>query len=273
MPVIRASFGEGDRIMTLKAPVYISIDHLTHTFDSSDDGQVTAFKDVSIAIRRGELVSLVGQSGCGKSTLLNVVAGLISSTEGAIMFLDSEGSKAEPTIGYITQEDRLLPWRTLLDNTVLPLELQKVPKAQRRQLARSLLERVGLGAFLEKRPDQLSGGMRQRASIARALTLQPDILLMDEPFGALDAWTRHALHELLCDVRKEYNTTVLLVTHDVHEALALSDKIITLAPRPGRVLAEYPLPEGPLPRSITDIHSSTLYTTFTTIRRDLGLKD
>lgn len=254
-------------------PSYLSICNLSHAFAADKTGQVTALTDINIDVARGQLVSLVGQSGCGKSTLLNVIAGLITPSSGQIQFHGAP-DRPKPTIGYITQEDRLLPWRTVLRNATLPLELRRVPLQQAADAAQALLTRVGLGQFLGKKPHQLSGGMRQRAAIARMLTLRPDILLMDEPFGALDAWTRHSLHELLVDIRTEFETTIILVTHDVHEALALSDKIITLAPHPGRVLSEYTLPASTLPRPVAAIYGGgELFAQFTAIRADLGLKD
>ncbi|GIF75926.1 ABC transporter ATP-binding protein [Asanoa siamensis] len=235
----------------------IAIRGLGHAF-----GTVEALRDVDLDIAAGEFVSFVGTSGCGKSTLLNVIAGLLTPTSGTVTI-----SGALPRRAYITQDDRLLAWRTALQNVAFPLELHGVPKRERLERARELLARVGLADAVDRRPHELSGGMRQRVSIAQALVYRPAVLLMDEPFGALDAWTREALHEVLLDVRAELGTTTVLVTHDVYEALSLSDRVVTLAPRPGRVLRDHSLRDHPSPR---DLRSAALLDLHETIRADLG---
>ena len=247
----------------------IVVENLTHVFDS-DEGPVEALRDVTLEIAPGEFVSFVGKSGCGKSTLLNILAGLLTPTTGGVTITRLDTGSTLPQRAYITQDDRLLPWRTAVQNVALPLELHGVPKKERLARAYDLLDRVGLADFARRRPSELSGGMRQRVSIAQSLVYGPAVLLMDEPFGALDAWTRESLHELLLDVQAELGTTTVLVTHDVFEALGLSDRIVTLAPRPGRLLGEYVLPASPRPRTHRDLQHGEFADLHDRIRTDLG---
>lgn len=252
----------------------IVIRGVSHSFGSGD-GRAEVLRDIDLEIAPGEFVSFVGKSGCGKSTLLNVIAGLLTPDEGevAISRAEDDANGALPRRAYITQDDRLLPWRTALQNVALPLELHGVPKAERLERSRELLSRVGLEAAADRRPSELSGGMRQRVSIAQSLVYRPAVLLMDEPFGALDAWTRESLHELLLGVQSELGTTTVLVTHDVNEALGLSDRVITLAPRPGRVLTDYSLAGHPRPRSFRDLQTPFFVKAHEAIRTDLGFYD
>lgn len=243
----------------------IVVDHLTHAFDDLD-----VLRDITLSIGAGEFVSLVGKSGCGKSTLLNILAGLLTPTSGTVEISRVEVASKLPRRAYITQDDRLLPWRTAVQNVALPLELHGVGKRERLTRALDLLDRVGLADFARRRPSELSGGMRQRVSIAQALVYEPAVLLMDEPFGALDAWTRESLHELLLDVQADLGTTTVLVTHDVFEALGLSDRVITLAPRPGRLLGEYVLPASARPRTHRDLQHGEFADLHEKIRADLG---
>ena len=246
----------------------ISVRGLSHAF-ASDTAVVEALRGISLDIPAGQFVSLVGKSGCGKSTLLNILAGLLTPTSGEIT-VHGSGLPGLPNRGYITQDTRLLPWRTALQNVALPLELHGVGRRERLERARRLLERVGLGDALDQRPDQLSGGMRQRVAIAQALVYEPAVLLMDEPFGALDVWTRESLHDLLLDVQAELGTTAILVTHDVGEAVSLSDRIVTLAPRPGRILGDYTISGSGRPRRHDALRDDVLADLQHRIRRDLG---
>jgi len=193
---------------------------------------VGALDRVSLDVANGEFVCLVGASGCGKSTLLNLVAGLDHPTSGTI---DTGGQ----TVALMFQEAALFPWLTVSRNVELPLQLRKVPKAQRRARVAELLEMVHLAAFAGKRPHELSGGMRQRVALARALAQDARVLLMDEPFGSLDAITRDLLHDELERVWRETGLTVLFVTHNVREAVRLGDRVVMLTSRPGRVAAEF----------------------------------
>jgi sulfonate transport system ATP-binding protein len=192
---------------------------------------VLALDGVSLQVEPGSFTSLLGASGCGKSTLLNLVAGLDEPTSGTVAV---DGRTA-----LLFQEAALLPWLTAARNVELPLRLRKVPKAERRRTAAELLERVRLGGFAARRPHELSGGMRQRVALARALAQESDVLLMDEPFGALDAITRDLLHDELERLWQSTGLSVLFVTHNVREAVRLGDRVVLLSSRPGRVAADF----------------------------------
>jgi NitT/TauT family transport system ATP-binding protein len=192
---------------------------------------VLALDRVSLEVRRGEFLCIVGASGCGKSTMLSLVAGLDDATDGTV---DVRGRTA-----FMFQEAALLPWRSAVQNVELALKLRGVPRKERRDLALEFLSVVRLADFADKAPHELSGGMRQRVSLARALAQDAEILLMDEPFGALDAITRDILHDEIEKVAQERGLTVMLVTHNVREASRLGDRIVLLSSRPGRVAAEF----------------------------------
>lgn len=244
------------------------IRNVSHRY-GKDETHVQTLSNISLSAKVGDFVALVGQSGCGKSTLLNILSGLLAPTAGQVVF----AGDSVPVISYLTQEDRLLPWRSVVHNVELPLELIGVGKTERRGVAHSLLTRVGLAEYANVYPSSLSGGMRQRAAIARALSTRPDILLLDEPFGALDAWNKKNLYELLLDLHLEYCATTILVTHDVFEAIALSSQIVTLAPRPGRIIETYDLGPTEKPRRHDDVHGEKFAHTYGRIRADLGLGD
>ncbi len=213
------------------------------TFDSVHKhfGDLPVVDGFSSQFSTGELVALVGPSGCGKSTLLHLAAGLEKPTQGRILADGKPVQGPDPSRTLVFQEHALYPWLTLRDNVALALEFQKTPKARAREAAREWLARVGLSGFEDYYPHQVSGGMRQRAALARAFVAQPQTLLMDEPFGALDALTRLALQDVLRQLIAQENPTVLLVTHDVDEALFLADRIVVFSPRPARVLREFNL--------------------------------
>jgi NitT/TauT family transport system ATP-binding protein len=227
---------------------------IEHSYDS-DGKAVVALARTDLVIEPGEFVSLVGPSGSGKTTLLNILAGLLTPSRGQVTISGGDPGAGRPVVGYMTQHDTLLPWRRALKNVAFPLELAGVPKRERLDRAAGLLDRVELGEFTGHFPHQLSGGMRQRVSLARALIYQPPVLLLDEPFGALDSVTRLALHKVLVDVCNDLGTTVLLVTHDLAEAVSLSDRVLALAPRPGRVVREYQIPRLGQQREVRDIYS------------------
>jgi NitT/TauT family transport system ATP-binding protein len=227
-------------MITRDAPTVISIDGVTKTFGHGS-GAVTALRAIELSVRMGEVVCLVGTSGCGKSTLLNLVAGLDEPTAGTV------STRSRPALMF--QDAALFPWLTVRANVELPMRLAGVGRTDRRRRAEALLETVHLGGFGGKRPHQLSGGMRQRAAMARAFAQDADILLMDEPFGALDAMTRDALHDELDALTRERGLTVLFVTHNVREAARLGDRIVVLSPRPGRVTATFEV-DLPHPRRI-----------------------
>ena len=212
-------------------------------------GQREAVLDgVDLVVNEGEFVSIIGPSGCGKSTLLNIIAGLDQPDSGTVELAgersQDEGRRLGRT-GYMQQKDLLLPWRSVLDNTVLGLELRGVPKWQARQRALEFTDAFGLKGFENQYPFALSGGMRQRAAFLRTMLLDQDVILLDEPFGALDALTRLQMQEWLLSLWEELNKTIVLITHDVDEALLLSDRVYLLTARPGRVTMAL---DVPLPR-------------------------
>lgn len=203
----------------------------------SGDGAVHALQDVSLSVADGEFAALVGPSGCGKTTLLNLIAGLDEVDAGRIV-VDGRTPDADERLmrfGYMPQQDMLFPWRTVLENVSLGLEVQGVPKHEARDRAAELFPQFGLGGFEHRRPHELSGGMRQRASFLRTYLLGRPFLLLDEPFGALDAITRGQLQVWLADTWNRVGGSALLVTHDPHEAVALSDRVYVMSPRPGRI--------------------------------------
>jgi NitT/TauT family transport system ATP-binding protein len=202
------------------------------------DHPVQALKNINLTVRQGEFISLIGPSGCGKTTLLRIIADLEPITSGEVLVNDMTPSEARQAgaYGYVFQAPVLLPWRTVLANVMLPLQIQGKPALLCEEIAREQLARVGLNGFEKKFPWQLSGGMQQRASIARALGFAPKILMMDEPFGALDELTRDNLNQQLRDLWAEEQRTVVFVTHSIAEAVYLSTRIVVMSPRPGRIL-------------------------------------
>lgn len=216
----------------------LEVRNVSHIFS----GGVAAVRDVSFQIARGSFVSLLGPSGCGKSTLFNAIAGLLTPSGGDVL-LDGESVLGKTgRVGYMLQKDLLLPWRTIEDNITISRTLHGVPRRTARRECAALLERCGLTGFEHARPHELSGGMRQRAALMRTLMTGREVLLLDEPFGALDALTRLQLQLLLCEIWQDTHRTILLVTHDIDEALLLSDEIIVMTERPGTVLARLTVP-------------------------------
>jgi sulfonate transport system ATP-binding protein len=213
---------------------------------------VTALDQVDLDVAPGEFVCLLGASGCGKSTLLNLVAGLRPPTSGQIFVQDEPVNGLVPDVGYVTQDSNLLPWLTVDENIRLPLQIRKMPAAQQDQLVAKWIEQVGLRGFEDRYPRQLSGGMQKRCSIARTLVYDPPILLMDEPFGALDAMTKAIMQDTLLGLWDDHQKTVLFVTHDLSEAITLADKVIVLGRNPGAVEAVVPI-EIARPRDVFHI--------------------
>jgi ABC-type nitrate/sulfonate/bicarbonate transport system ATPase subunit len=220
----------------LQASSKLKIEGLSKTYKGSSGGEnVTALKDVGIEIGAGEFVSIVGPSGCGKSTLFNIIAGLIRPSRGSVLLDGREPDELLGSVGYMPQRDCLMPWRTVLDNTTLGLELSGVRKKEAHKRALAEFERFGLAGFEKHWPAKLSGGMKQRAALLRTFLAGRDVMLLDEPFGALDALTRANMQEWLLDVWQEDRKTILFVTHDVEEAIYLSDRVYVMSGRPGRV--------------------------------------
>jgi NitT/TauT family transport system ATP-binding protein len=218
----------------------------------SGASEVRALEDVGLDIAEGEFVALLGPSGCGKSTLLNLLAGFDRPTGGTVLFDGVAIERPGPDRGVVFQEASLFPWLTVWDNITFGPRVQRLPRSAYEQKARDMMKLVGLEAFADALPAQLSGGMRQRVGIARVLVMNPRALLMDEPFGALDAQTRLAMQQLLLDVWQSLGTTVLFVTHDIDEAILLADRICMMSARPGRIIREIPI-ELPRPRSIESL--------------------
>jgi NitT/TauT family transport system ATP-binding protein len=208
-----------------------------------------ALDGFDLAVGRGEIVALIGPNGCGKSTFLRVASGLLAPDGGTIALDDRPISGPDPRIGLVFQEPRLLPWRSVGGNVTYPLELAGWSRERREQRLGELLQLVGLGDARDARPSQLSGGMRQRAAIARALALEPEVLLLDEPFSALDALTRDRLNLELLELWERTRSTIVIVTHSIPEAILLADRVVVMTPRPGRVAATIPI-DAPRPRSL-----------------------
>lgn len=229
----------------------IEIDSLTMVFNKSDDKRqnVTAFSRISLHLEAGEFFCLVGPSGCGKSTLLNVLSGLLSSTSGSVQIDGQPLTGINTKVGYMFQKDTLLPWATVLENVMVPLEING---RRDKKLAQRYIDLVGLKGFEDYYPRELSGGMRKRVQLARLLIQDPEILLMDEPFGALDAQTKLLLQEEFLRIWEKDRKTVIFVTHDLYEAITLSDRISLMTASPGRLKATYPV-NLPRPRSIDQV--------------------
>jgi NitT/TauT family transport system ATP-binding protein len=200
----------------------------------TQDGVVVAVDHISFSVRQGEFLSVIGPSGCGKSTLFNIIGGLLSGYDGRITVGSETISGPHPSIGMIFQEESTFPWRSVVDNVAFPLELAGMPKAQRLEKARHFIDMVGLSGFERRYPNELSGGMRQRVSMARTLASEPKILLMDEPFAALDEQTRLLLGDKVLQIQQELKQTTLLITHNLTEAVQLSDRILVMTYRPGK---------------------------------------
>ncbi len=234
---------------TMEAPPIIRIDHVDKIFTTVAQEKIQALSDISLSIADGEFVTIVGPSGCGKSTLLKILAGLQRATSGVVELDGTPVSAPRRDIGIVFQNPVLFPWRTILENVLLPAEVQGRPMAAARARARELLAMVGLADFEKKYPMELSGGMQQRAAITRALVNDPRILLMDEPFGALDAMTREQMNLELQRIWGESRKTVVLITHSIPEAVFLADRVIVLSARPGRI-ARIIKVDIPRPRSM-----------------------
>ncbi len=242
----------------------IEISDIGKTF-VADHGTVTALEPFSISFREGEFISIVGPSGCGKSTLLRLISGLDDATSGSIK-INVEGRRRP--VGFVFQEPVLLPWKTILDNVRFPLDTAGVSRTQGNKVAEDLISMVGLKGFEKALPRQLSGGMRQRAAIARALSDDPPILLMDEPFSAVDLMTRDSLNDELLRIWQETGKTILLVTHSVDEAAYLADRIMVMTPRPGKLKCVHDV-DLPRPRGEATKLDPAYHALVAQLRRDL----
>ena len=232
------------------------VENIVKRFETPD-GVLTAVDHVSLSVAPGEFVGVIGPSGCGKSTLFNVIGGLLDGYDGTVMVAGERMRGPHPAIGMIFQEESTFPWRNLIDNVAFPLEIMGLPRAERYERARQFVKLVGLEGFERRYPAELSGGMRQRVSMARTLAAQPKILLMDEPFAALDEQTRLLLGDKVLQIQQQLKQTTLLITHNITEAVQLSDRIAVMTYRPGQVkrMVEIALPR---PRS-SEIVSSEAF--------------
>lgn len=239
----------------------LEVRDLSQSFAREDGSELTVLDHLTFDVQDKEFVCILGSSGCGKTTLLRMIAGLDTARSGSIV-LDGEAiTGTSPKIGMVFQEYSLFPWRTVIDNIAFGLEMKGMPREERYRIADRFLALVNLSQFRDSYPSELSGGMRQRVAVARALALDPVLLLMDEPFGALDAQTRNMLQQELLQIWEKTKKTVIFITHSVDEAVFLSDRIIVLTPRPGRICRIFPI-ELPRPRDRTSVE-------FARVRRDV----
>jgi len=230
---------------------------------------IQAMAGVSLDVSAGEFLTVVGPSGCGKSTLLNIVCGLLAPSRGSVLYKGARLTGVNTEIGYVTQADNLYPWRTLRENVEFPLEIHGVARGERRARAAALIERVGLVGFEDHYPYELSGGMRQRANIIRTLVYDPEVILMDEPFGPLDAQTRLLLQDQLLKLWDGERKTIVFLTHDLGEAVALADRVVVMTARPGTVKRICPVPLE-RPRDLFHLHDDERFRqTYDTLWDDL----
>ena len=219
----------------------LALDGVSKTFESARGERVVALAPVSLEIPRGRFLTILGPSGCGKSTIFNIIAGLEMPSTGSVTLDGTPILGMSGVVSYMLQKDLLLPWRSIIDNVILGMEIDRVPRAEAKARALPLLERYGLGGFEHRYPAELSGGMRQRAALLRTMLCDRDVILLDEPFAALDAQTRSDMQEWLLDVWDDFKKTVIFVTHDVDEGVYLSDEIVMMSGRPGRILERVPI--------------------------------
>ncbi|MBN2316376.1 MAG: ABC transporter ATP-binding protein [Sedimentisphaerales bacterium] len=226
-------------------PIALELRQVGKVFRSDTGARVKALEDVNLLVHQGEFVTLLGATGCGKTTLLNLIAGL-DNVDGGILRL-GDGLRFGDNIAHVFQHYTLFPWRTAVSNVSFGLQMRGIPRVERHVRAEALLGKVGLKGFENAYPHELSGGMRQRAAIAQALAIEPKLLLMDEPFGAVDDSTRTELQQMLTDVWQENQTTVLFVTHNIDEAIVLGSRVLVFSERPGRIASEFKI-DLPRPR-------------------------
>ena len=239
--------------MDTAKPTAVALDDATVAFRLAEDRVYTAVEQASLSVAHGEFVAIVGPTGCGKSTLLNVAAGLLKPAAGAVRIFDQPLTGLNRDAGYLFQADALFPWKTAIDNVAIGLEIKGAPRAQALQRAQGWLTSVGLGAFANRYPHMLSGGQRKRVGLAQVLIRDPKILLMDEPFGPLDAQTRQIMGNLLLELWNADRKAVLFVTHDLEEAIALADRVVIMSAGPGaRIIGDWRVPL-PRPRDISEV--------------------
>ncbi len=252
MTTRREHVGEAEKRCSLAESV-LAAEHVEMTF-ASPDSSLEALAEADLALAPNEFVSIIGPSGCGKSTLLRILAGLVRPTGGRVLLHGQPLTSPRRQIGFVFQHPNLMPWRSTLRNVTLPLEIQGMAPDVAERRARDMLDLVGLADFASALPRDLSGGMRQRVALARALAHDPEVLLLDEPFGALDALTRERMNWELLRIWEARRKTVLMVTHDIQEAISLSDRVLVMTARPGRIRREVVI-DLPRPRSPDDLYT------------------
>lgn len=221
---------------------YLNVQHVSHYYFNRDN-YTHALNDISLSVEKGRFVALLGPSGCGKSTLLSIIAGIIQPSKGSVLLLDDDVTDQVTSIGYMLQQDYLFPWKSILNNTLTGPKIQGELTSDSVAKAEELLDEVGLKPVIHHNPDSLSGGMRQRAALARTLMTDPSLLLLDEPFSALDFQTKLKLEDFVSELLKQYNKTSVLVTHDIGEAIAMSDEIYLMKANPGEIHEHFEVPE------------------------------
>ncbi|MEW9051958.1 MAG: ABC transporter ATP-binding protein [Neobacillus sp.] len=221
---------------------FLNIQDIHHTYFTKASA-TTALTNISLQVEEGEFISFLGPSGCGKTTLLSIIAGLIKPTQGSVLLEGKRVSNKENQIGYMLQQDYLFPWKTIEENSLIGLKLSKQLTDSSKRAALSLLKQMGLEGVEKQLPKQLSGGMRQRVALVRTLATEPKLLMLDEPFSALDYQTKLKLEDLVSNTLEKFGKTAILVTHDIGEAIAMSDRIILFSPSPGRIHKEFRMPE------------------------------
>ena len=253
----------------IDAQCLVRIAGLQKIYKTRDGNDIHALKDIDLDIRDGEFISIVGPSGCGKTTLLKILAGILRRTSGDVTMAGRSLSGPSRELGVVFQAPVLLPWRTVLQNVMVPIQVQRRDRTVFEARARALIAMVGLAGFEHKYPSELSGGMQQRVGICRALVHDPSFLLMDEPFGALDAMTRESMNEELQRLWRENRKTILLVTHSIPEAVYLADRVVVMTPRPGRIVDVLDI-DLPRPRTLAMHNTSEFGRYVAAIRRHFG---
>lgn len=253
------ALADSKAIGTLTTTPEFSYRNVTRRFRSAGDKEFVALESVNFDIESGSFTCFIGPSGCGKTTLLNMSAGLLAASDGDVFFRGKKLTSVNTGVGFITQHDNLLPWRTVEKNVGIALEIQKVPRKERHRRVTEAIDLVGLSGFAERYPSQLSGGMQKRASLARGLVYGPPALLMDEPFGALDAQLRFTMQKELLRIWERDRKTIIFVTHDLDEAILLADRIVVFGTHPGRVVHVQDVPLE-RPRDFAELRLNPVYT-------------
>ncbi|MRG85220.1 ABC transporter ATP-binding protein [Salinibacillus xinjiangensis] len=240
---------------------FLTVKDISHLY-FTEKNYTKALEEISLDVEKGSFVSLIGPSGCGKTTLLSIIAGLIQPTQGEVLLEEEAISKQNSSIGYMLQQDYLFPWKNIIENVLIGPHIQKNLTKEITEQAERLLEEIGIGNTKESYPNQLSGGMRQRVALARTLITDPKLLLLDEPFSALDYQTKLKLENLVMEILKKYDMTSVLVTHDIGEAIAMSERIVLLQSNPGRIAKIFNVPKEIIKLSPFDARQEPSYSEF-----------